>query len=63
MWIIKAVYPQGSHKVMLNDRPLSFENRQEAEARAEVLNATTRDMASRNMRTNNVSYMVVEDHV
>lgn len=63
MWIIKAVYPAGSHKVMLNEEPLKFESKQDAEARAEILNRTTKDMASRNMRTNNVSYMVVEDHL
>lgn len=63
MYIIKAIYPQGGHTVMFNGEPLRFKERQEAVDRAEVLNATTRNMASRNMRTNDTSYIVVEDTV
>lgn len=63
MWIIKAVYAQGGHVVMLNDQPLRFEDKQAAVDRAEVLNATTKESASRNKRPLDTSYIVVEDHL
>lgn len=71
MWIIHcvfvsggdAMYGAGGHTVMSNGEPLRFKSKQEAQNYAETLLAATRQVATRNMRTNNVSYMVVEDRI
>lgn len=62
-WVIKCSYPQGSHVVMHDGERLRFSDKQEAVNRAEILSAMTRDAASRNMRANNVTYIVVEESI
>lgn len=52
-WIIKVSYPHGSHIMQWNDAPMRFKTQQEADARAEVLNGTTRGSPTH--------YIVVED--
>lgn len=61
MWIIKAIYPSGGHTVMMDGEQLRFPNKQEATDRAELLNATTKAAAARNMRVADTTYIVVED--
>lgn len=64
MWIIKAIYPSGGHTVMFNGEPLKFESKQDALDRAEVLTSTTKHMAAaRYGRTNDTTYIVVEEHI
>lgn len=60
-WIIKATYPHGGHVLMLDDSPMRFKEKQDAAARAEVLNATTRAMDTRANRTTQTTYIVVEE--
>ncbi len=56
MYIIRAIYPHGSHTVMLNDQALRFANKQDAATRAEILNAEIKKS-----KDNQTSYIVVED--
>lgn len=54
-WIIKAIYPQGSHIVMWDGDKLRFTDKQKAVERAEVLTAK--------LRGTGTTYIVVEDHI
>lgn len=57
-WVIKAIYPAGGHIVMFGDRPMRFDNKQDAIDRAEVLKAAIRKSGDIN-----TSYIVVEENM
>jgi len=48
---------------MLEGSPMRFRNKQEAVDRAEMLNATSKMNAARNMKVADTTYIVVEDSV
>ena len=63
MYVIKAIYPLGGHTVSFGNEKLRFHDKQEAVAKAEVLNSQERMDAARNMKTTTTTYIVVEETV
>lgn len=63
MYVIKAIYPLGGHTVSFGGETLRFQNKQEATDRAEMLNATEKMNAARNMRLSETRYIVVEEAI
>jgi hypothetical protein len=53
MWIIKGIYPRGSHIVMFNGERLRFASKQEAQFRCEALIAASKNWDG--------TYIVVEE--
>jgi hypothetical protein len=53
MWVIKRIYPSGSHIVTFDGERLRFQNKQEAHIKCELLNAANKEAGT--------AYLLVEE--